>query len=393
MIEIKCAFAKMVPLEDIHLDPKNSNTHPEEQIDELIEQYKFQGIRHPIIISLRDGFVAAGEGRYLAAKKMGLTEFPCDYQHFENEEQQFAFGVADNAIQGWAKLDLGKIHRELPDLNNFPLERLAIRDFQLEPESNENDPDAVPEPPKEAKSKRGEIYILGNHRVMCGDSTIKEDVDKLMNGERADMVFTDPPYGIDLDTNYTHMTHKGYSKSINHRKVIGDEKEFCPKHLLDLADEVFIFGANYFCWDLPRGGSWVCWDKRSPDENNIGAVDGMFGSDFELCWSKKKHQQKIFRMTVLKSTNGGGRFKNHPRVEENLHPTQKPVALIEQFLDMWGNGIKSIIDLYLGSGSTLIACEKTNRKCFGMEIDPVYVDVIIERWENFTGKKAELLAT
>lgn len=390
---IKCAYTKLVPLEDIHLDPNNSNTHPGDQIDELIEQFKFQGIRHPIIISLKNGFVAAGEGRYLAAKKMGLKEYPCDFQNFDSEEQQFAFGVADNAIQSWSKLDLTKIHHILPDMDAFNIDRLAIKDFKFEPDEPKCDEDEVPEIPKVSKVRLGDLWELGGHRILCGDSTKKEEVDRLMNGEKADMVFTDPPYGIDLDP-ARFESALGSSNSMNfqrkkklvihseHKIIENDNEIFNASFLVNYFQkikDIFIFGANNFVETVPNcsKGSWIVWERSSGD-----SMDRSLGSNFELCWSRERHKYDIARVPWKgvaghnKKDDGGSK----------VHPSMKPVKLAEWFFERWGKNANLVIDLYLGSGSTLIACEKTKRRCFGMEIDPHYCDIILTRWAKYTGK-------
>jgi DNA modification methylase len=264
--------------------------------------------------------------------------------------------------------DLGDIGFELDDLDDFMSGGSGGN-------SGLTDPDDVPEV-TEPICKSGQIWKLGDHRLMCGDSTDKDDVDNLMQGEKADMVFTDPPYGMNLDTDYTSMG----SKAQKHKAVIGDDKQF---QWFDIgAKEQFWFGADYYvetiCRDYENLGSWFVWDKYPSDQN-----DKRFGSAFELIWSKQKHKRKIIR---IRSLNVG-----HRKREAIVHPTQKPSDLICLFIENYSADNQIIWDGFLGSGSTLIACEKTGRKCYGMEIDPHYCDVIIKRWEDFTGKKAELL--
>ena len=224
---------------------------------------------------------------------------------------------------------------------------------------------------------------------MCGDSTKESDVDKLMNGEKADMVFTDPPYGMNLDTDYTDMNSKfkGSKGGNKYNKVIGDNNDFKPELIttifknFDYCKEVFIWGADYFAEYIENknNGSWIVWDKRLDE-----SADKMYGSCFEMCWSKNKHKREIAR---IKWAGIFGMEKEHDK--KRVHPTQKPMLLTEWFFNKWGKGLSIIVDLYLGSGSTLIACEKTNRICYGMELDTKYCDVIIERWEQFTGQKAK----
>ena len=223
----------------------------------------------------------------------------------------------------------------------------------------------------------GKLSLKSKHRILVDDCSIKENLYRLIGEDTVDMCYCDPPYGINLDTDYTKMG----DTALKHNKVIGDDKEFDPSHLFDVAPEVFLFGANYYCWHLPRGGSWVCWDKRSQGEEKVGMMDDMFGSDFEMCWSKVKHQNKLAR--VLKPT---GRYAINTD-ERFVHPCQKPVALAEYFFTKWGKESKTIFNGYLGSGTALIACEKTERCCLACEIDPQYGDVIITRYIRYCGKQ------
>jgi len=231
------------------------------------------------------------------------------------------------------------------------------------------------------------------HKILCGDATKKEDVERLMNGQKADMVYTDPPYGMNLDTDFSDMKPESsfaLEKSVKwgrkYKNVEGDSVDFNPAHIFELfsdCDEIFLWGADYYAerLDNKNYGSWIVWDKR---ENADGSnLDGMYGSCFELCWSKTKHRREIARIKWAMIFGIEKEFD-----KKRHHPTQKPIDLACWFFERWGKDKINIVDLYLGSGSTLIACEKTNRRCFGMEIEPHYVSVIIKRWETFTGKKA-----
>jgi len=215
----------------------------------------------------------------------------------------------------------------------------------------------------------GELKLKSKHRVLCGDSTSKENVERLMDGVKIDIVLTDPPYGMNLDTDYSPMAES----SQTHRPVIGDDCEF---EYFDVGcKEQFWFGGDYYVQTLPKGGSWFVWDKYPTDQN-----DKRFGSAFELIWSKQKHKRKLYRIGSL---NVG-----HHKREAIVHPTQKPSDLLMAILNEYSSKDSIVWDGFLGSGSTLIACTKTNRQCFGMEIDPLYCDVIVKRWENLTGEKA-----
>ena len=258
----------------------------------------------------------------------------------------------------------------------------------FEPEEGLTDDDEIPED-VEARCKLGDLWQLGDHRLMCGDSTQTNDIDNLMNGEKADMVFTDPPYGMHLNADYSSMDSrfKGSTGGNKYKRVKGDNEDFIsdlittPLEYFSYCDELFFWGADYYAELLPErnAGSWIVWDKRLEESS-----DKMYGSTFELCWSKARHKRLIARI------KWAGIFgMENEDSKKRLHPTQKPITLVEWFFGHWIKEKKNIVDLFLGSGSTLIACEKLKRKCFGMELDPHYCDVIIQRWEDFTGKKAE----
>ena len=238
----------------------------------------------------------------------------------------------------------------------------------------------------------GKLTLKSRHRLLCGDCTSETDVTKLMDGQKADMVFTDPPYGMFLENDRSDLVRTDPSgwKSTPKRyeKVIGDHDDFSPDLIHAIfaaapnAKEVFIWGADYFAELLPlrNEGSWISWDKRVEE-----SLDTMMGSMFELCWSKVRHKREIARVRWI-GFHGTEQEHDHKRV----HPTQKPTALAVWFFDKWGKGLEIVLDLFLGSGSTLIACEQTSRRCFAMEIEPRYVDVAVKRWENLTGEKAVL---
>jgi len=228
---------------------------------------------------------------------------------------------------------------------------------------------------------------------LCGDSTKKEDVERLMDGKKADMVFTDPPYGMKLDVkqsnNITWDKDGWKGKSKNYDNVIGDHGDFKDDFinnifgLFEYCKEIFLWGADYYS-DLLReknDGSWFVWNKtrNSEDKEQIKSN----GSMFELCWSKKKHKREV--VNVLWKGLMGTELQD---IRTRVHPTQKPIQICEWFIEKFSKNSETVTDLFLGSGSTLIACEKTNRICYGMEIDPHYCDVTIKRWEDFTGSKA-----
>lgn len=380
---IKSKNITICPIANIVPSPVNRNIHPERQLAVLKRIIELQGFRDPLIVSNRSGHLVSGHARLEVAKQLGYKELPVIYQDFDSEEQEYKHLIAANEIARYAEFDkdgfLDDIKALDLELESLDFEEFGLLNFEI-PEIEklppQGDPDDCPEPPKEPKTVKGDVYELGNHRIMCGDSTMIDDVEKLMNGEKAYALYTDPPYGMNLDTDYSKMNGKGNK----YKKIIGDDNPFDANEVLpffEYCKEIFMWGADYYiettCRTHENLGSWIVWDKYPTDENGK-----RFGSAFELCWSKQKHKREICR---VKSIN-----VNHQTVKEKEdHPTQKPIALSEWFFERWIPENSLVADLFLGSGSTLIACEKTNRKCYGMEIDPHYCDVIVSRYVKYTG--------
>lgn len=373
--------------DNLTANPLNFRRHPKEQLNALKGSMKELGWIKTVIVNKRSGYVLDGHARVEEAIRQGLPSIPVTYVDLDENEEKLALAVLDPITElayrddETLKLLLEQANASDQDLKDFLLTLNAQEaESGLLPSADE---DEVPEPPKKAITKLGDLITLGNHRLLCGDATKIEDVEKLMDGKKADMVFTDPPYGMNLDTDYSKMGKEGKI----YKPVIDDEKQYDAGFLLatfNYCKEIFLWGADYYVETLNRSypdlGSWIIWDKYSDQERN-GLLDGRFGSAFETCWSKTKHKRELARVLVKTSYTSRGD-------ETRVHPTQKPVNLAEWFFERWGKKGDSVVDLYGGSGSTLIACEKTNRHCYMMELDPIYCDVIIERWEKATGKKA-----
>ena len=377
---------------------RNARTHSDEQVAQIAASIKEFGWTNPILVDGEKGLIA-GHGRLAAARKLGMEEVPVIELTHLSETQKKALILADNKLAlnaGWdselLNLELEELELEGVDLNLIGFgeeERDALRPEVV----NEGltDEDAVPEPPPEPITKPGDIWLLGKHRLMCGDSTSVDAVDKLMNGDKADMVFTDPPYGMFLNADYSDMDSKfrGSKGGNKYDQVIGDNDDFSPELIntvfacFDYCKEIFLWGADYYAEHLPNknSGSWVVWDKRGDE-----SADKMYGSTFELCWSKARHKRMMAR---VKWAGIFGMEKEHDK--KRCHPTQKPVELVTWFFDYFSlKDKKNVVDLYGGSGSTLISAEKVGKNAFVMELDPKYCDVIVKRWEEFTGQKARL---
>ena len=390
-----------VDIDTIKPYKNNAKKHPREQIDQIKKSIELFGMDDPIGIWKDE--IVEGHGRLIACKELGYTEVPIIRLDHLTDEERKAYTLAHNKLTMNSDFDLDMLEEELNNLKELDID-MSDYGFDIEfddiEEQKEIIEDEVPEVPEEPKAKLGDIYQLGNHRLMCGDSTSADDVNKLMNGVKADMVFTDPPYGINLDTDFSGMKNKldfakekGFTGGKKYEQGIVDD--FNPK-MIDLimsldVKETFLWGADYFAELLPNknNGSWIVWDKRANGNDDIEedySSDKMYGSCFELCWSKNRHKRDIARVKWA-SVFGTEQEFDHKR----YHPTQKPIKLCEWFIKRYSDDSNAILDLFGGSGSTLIACEQLNRKCYMMELDPHYIDVIIQRWENFTGEKAVLL--
>ena len=361
----------------------NSRTHSDEQVAQIAASIKEFGWTNPILVDGTNGIIA-GHGRLMAARKLGHKEVPTIELKDLTETQKKAYIIADNRLALNAGWDNEMLTIELNDLlaDGFSLDILGFDPKEiaalLDPEVVEGltDEDAVPDVPEEPKTRLGDIYQLGNHRLMCGDSTSIDAVDKLMDGQKADMVFTDPPYGMRLDTDYSKM---GATKT-KYRQVIGDHEDFNAQDIFGLIQSpiYYLWGADYYSDTIPlyKDGSYFVWSKaQSESENSV------FGSRFELCWRYPKRKKEVWFVRGINQSS--------ERLGE--HPTQKPTELTIRAVELETKPKAIVVDLFGGSGSTLIGCEKTNRHAYLMELDPKYCDVIVKRWEDFTGKKAVLL--
>jgi DNA modification methylase len=369
---------------------KNARTHSDEQVAQIAGSIKEFGFNNPVLID-KDNSVIAGHGRLMAARKLGYKEVPVVKLEHLTESQRKAYILADNRIalnSGWDTSMLSIELQELKDdidlsLLGFDADELDAMLNPIEETEGLTDEDSVPEVPVEPKTKLGDIYILGNHRLMCGDSTSIDAVEKLVNGTTIELCYTDPPYGINEKGDRTGR-NTGLAKNHNFKDFKDDTIDYAVEAyqivegVLQVKRQVW-WGANYYCHALPQSNNWFVWDKRVEDK----MTDTQ--SDCELAWVKSKWSSvRIFRH-LWKGFN-----KDSERNQQRVHPTQKPVALAEWSFDYFKE-VSTVLDLFGGSGSTLIACEKTNKHCLMMEFEPHYCDVIIKRWENFTGKKAELV--
>lgn len=376
----------IIPISEVRPYGKNprKNEAAVKYVKASIEKF---GFKIPIIID-KNRVIVCGHTRLLAAKSLGMTEVPCIYADDLTDAQIKAFRLADNKVSEFAEWDDALLGEELADIGaDCDIDMTEFGFDLLDDEPEEIVEDEIPEE-VEPVCKRGDIWQLGEHRLMCGDSTDAEAVAKLMDGEKADMVFTDPPYGMNLDTDYTKMEGNG-RKGKKYERVIGDNEDFSPKLISTVFDnfgycnEIFLWGVDYYFDLIPnfKDGSLIVWDKTLQTNGDAG-----YNSEFELCWTKTPHKKEVIHFNWFRYFG-----LSLQDIKTREHPTQKPLQVILPYIEKYSNEKGFVVDIYGGSGSTLIACEQLNRKCRMMELDPHYCDVIIARWEKLTGQKAARL--
>lgn len=366
----------------------------DEAVPYVMASIKEFGFKVPVVID-KDNIVVAGHTRLKAAKKLKIEEIPCVVADDLTEEQIKAFRLADNKVAEQAEWDFDLLAGELDDLIDFDMTVFGFDDDVTEEEPEVVEDDFEPELPEEPKAKLGDIYQLGNHRLMCGDSTLIDDVEKLMNGEKADMVFTDPPYGV----SYEGGLNDKKKQQIKNDSITGNE---LYRFLYDVFTNAkintkeksafYVFYAtktsleflNAFYDAGLKQRAIIAWYKQGGGFGDFMAhymnayEPCIYGSNGETVnWYGASNEKTVWCMDKEKKCD--------------LHPTMKPIALVSRAIKNSSKQGDLIIDLFGGSGSTLMACEQTERKCCTMELDPKYVDVIIDRWEQFTGQKAVLL--
>ena len=372
----------------------NAKQHPQAQLDRLVNSFDEFGRIVPAGIDAA-GNLIYGHGRILAARQRGDTEFPCIEIDGLSEIQRRAFVHADNLLAE-SPTDETILRGEMQALAAAGFDiRLTGFDPAGLKLGAEDEPEIVDdadlEPPEEPKSKRGQIYQLGRHRLMCGDSTDEVDVEILMDGATADMVFTDPPYNC----NYGTIKHPKFKvrEILNDNMDHGQFRDFCIDWLLNI--KRFRRSCVYICAgqgmdgrimftvadNILHNSTTIIWNK---DHFTLGR--GKYQNKYEPIWFGWVEDGSDF---IDDRTLSNVWDIKRPSASD-LHPTMKPIELICTALSHNPRS-KKVLDLFGGSGSTLIACEQTGRSCYMMELDPKYVDVIISRWENITGKKAVLV--
>ena len=373
---------KLSDLKPYERNPQNNK----EAVDYVANSIREFGFKNPIIVD-KNNVIVAGHTRYLACKKLGIKEVPCVIADDLTDEQIKAFRLADNKVAEIATWDLDLLDEELNDLFNFDMSDFGFDVGLEELEEAQEDEFDIDELPEEPKAKLGDIYQLGNHRLMCGDSTVEKDVNKLVGEATIDLLITDPPYNVAIK-NSRGMT------------IENDNMENDAFH-------EFLVNAFTNAYNVIKGGGcFYCWYASKEVVNfHTSLEESGFTVKQELIWNKNsmvmgrqdyqwKHEPCLYGWKETDPHVWYGDRKQTTVIDWNrptksdLHPTMKPIGLFDYQIRNSTKQGENVLDLFGGSGTTIMACEQNDRHAYVMEYDPKYVDVIISRWEQYTGKKA-----
>ena len=392
-------------ISDLSNDPANARKHNERNIDAIIASLRRFGQQKPIVVD-SSGVVRAGNGTLEAARRLGWESIDCVTTSLQGSDA-IAYAIADNRTAELAEWDEDTLAAQLNGLltesedialaAGFTPEEIEamVALAEDEPEINEDD---APEAPVDPITKPGDLWILGDHRVLCGDSTKAEDVARLMGGKRADMVFTDPPYNCadEMSESFYANANSPAMKGLAAAKW---DKGFDPQELLKRIEEIRPNdGSVYVCtshmlapqiWEYmakskATHSSYVVWCKPNPMPS-LAKRHPTWATEL-ICYAT--YGKHVFNFPEDGHSLSWWSINKNSR--NDLHPTQKPVAVPSMAIGLSSKTGQVIADLFLGSGTTLIAAEQLGRKCYGMEISPAYCDVIVKRWENLTGRQAVL---
>ena len=380
------------PIESLIPYARNSRTHSDAQVAQIAASIKEFGWTNPVLIDAEGGIIA-GHGRVMAGRKLGITEAPCIVLENLTDAKRRAYVIADNKLALNAGWDVELLKIELSDLKALDFD-LSLTGFDpgelgnLLADKTEGltDPDAVPETPARAVTVLGDVWVLGKHRLMCGDSTSIDAVEKLMDGRKANMLHTDPPYGVDYEG-----VPNDHLKDTQLEAFLHDALS-CAFTVLTPGSNVYVWHADITALEFISAFRSAGFKQARPStiqwvKPSLTMSQGDYHSQNEPCLYGWKEGSGRVRVKDRKQTTI---WKCDRTDEAKVHPTMKPVELCQRAVENSSavNGI--VLDLFGGSGSTLIACEKTARECRMMELDPKYCDVIIKRWQDFTGQKATL---
>lgn len=396
---------EQIPVDKLVPYARNARTHSDDQIDQIAASISEFGFVNPVLIGEDKGLIA-GHGRLMAAKLLGMETVPAICLGHLNETQRRALIIADNKIAenaGWdeelLRIELQALQGEMFDLDVLGFSDDDLDSLLLDPEQEsggQTDEDAVPEVAERPISVPGDLWICGNHRLLCGDATLVDDVEKVMGQDLADMVFTDPPYNVNY-ANSAKDKLRGKNRPIKNDNLGDDFNQF----LYDSCTNMLMYckGAMYVCMSsselhtlynsfVQAGGKWstfIIWAKntftmgRADYQRQYEPILYGWKNGNDHYWCGARDQGDIW-------------FVNKP-VKNDLHPTMKPVELVERALSNSSKTQDIVLDPFGGSGTTMIACERMRRQCRMIELDPKYADVIVRRWQEFTGNKATLAET
>lgn len=375
---------KIVSVSDLIPYVLNSRSHSDEQVAQIASSIREFGFTNPVLIDA-DNNLIAGHGRVLAARKINLETVPAIVVTGLDDRKRRALVIADNKLALNADWDEAALRVELEDLAGDFGELMGFSEDELvsllkqDASDGLTDEDAVPDTPERPVTVEGDVWVLGNHRLMCGDSTSIDAVEKLMDGNAVDMVFTDPPYNVSF--NGRSGKHDVIKNDNLSEQDFSDFIEGMIATIKAVSPAVYYIWCNWNFYGILQGKldykTCIVWAK------NVFGMGNGYRHQHEFCLFNGKIDETIKNESDLWSVK-----KDHGYV----HPTQKPVELSVR---AFGNHIKliNVLDLFGGSGSTMIGAEQTGRNCYMMELDPKYCDVIIQRWQDYTGKHATLEST
>lgn len=365
---------------ELHEYKKNAKKHDEIQINNVMQSIKEFGMVQPLVID-QNNTIIIGHCRFRALKRLKWEEVPCVRIENLSENEINKLRLLDNKLNE-SEWDFDLLSDQIGaiDWNNFDID-WGLDDFLKEDEKLEIIEDEAPDVEDTSISQVGDIYILGKHRLICGDSTDVTVIERLMDGVKVDMVFTDSPYGVNIVNDKGKVGADNLAKNGVYAPVIGDDTTETAQQAYDiysqLCDKMILWGGNYFLDFLPASDGWLIWDKRGDSGIRNNFADG------EMAWCSFHTPVRIYHQLW----NGMIREGEH---EKRVHPTQKPIRMLSEILKDFTKESDIILDVFGGSGSTLIACEQLNRRCFMCELSPNYIDVIVKRYIDFTNNKNDV---
>lgn len=390
---------EMRPLDSLDPNAQNSRTHSQEQVAQLAASMKEWGWTNPVLVD-EQGTVIAGHGRLLAARSLGIDQVPVMVARGWTEAQRKSYVIADNKLALNAGWDMGRLAAEIGDLQSvgFDLSLMGFSTAEIADmvpkQAGKTDPDEVPEVWARAVATAGDVWLLGPHRVVCGDSTDKAAVAACLGGEAPHLMVTDPPYGVEYDPSWRNAA--GAARTKRTGKVLNDDRaDWREAWALFPGDVAYVWhGALHAATvadSLTAAGfairSQIIWAK-----DRLVLSRGDYHWQHEPCWyavraKGKGHWSGDRKQTTL------WQIANRDQDADTVHGTQKPVECMRRPILNNSSPGQAVYEPFMGSGTTLIAAETEGRRCFGIELNPAYVDVIVKRWQNFTGRKATLEAT